>query len=173
MPACRTTSSSSPSTSCFPNVGYSRLSRSHTCLMVRPTVYLNALLATLNARRSLRETNSGALVSIPLSGTSHSRMSFTGRPQFTQSRSGLEDPVCHSASPCMIDATDLGMIGQPPDPSPDCNGHQDRSAYSRRPDCGGETAVCLLSVLRLTSPRALTSRNQSCGVQYIRDRKSR
>ncbi|KAI0701759.1 hypothetical protein C8Q76DRAFT_240747 [Earliella scabrosa] len=60
---------------------------------VLPKLYLNALLATLNARRSLRETNSGALVSIPLSGTSHSRMSFTGRPQFTQSRSGLEDPV--------------------------------------------------------------------------------
>lgn len=60
------------------------------------TVFLNSLLATLNARRALRETNSTALVSIPLSTTQNSHMSFTGRPQFTPSSSVRDDQVCSS-----------------------------------------------------------------------------
>ena len=45
------------------------------------TVFLNSLLATLNARRPLRETNSGNMVSIPLSATSggSARLSFSSR----------------------------------------------------------------------------------------------
>ncbi|KAI0764987.1 hypothetical protein C8Q74DRAFT_1370866 [Fomes fomentarius] len=58
---------------------------------VLPKLFLNSLLATLNARRALRETNSTALVSIPLSTTQNSHMSFTGRPQFTRSSSVRDD----------------------------------------------------------------------------------
>ncbi|KAI0746746.1 hypothetical protein C8Q80DRAFT_793014 [Daedaleopsis nitida] len=83
---------------------------------VLPKLFLNALLATLNARRMLRETNSGgALVSIPLSTTSNSHMSFVGRPPYTPSQDRDEplslqievrtetdtktDPEPHSATP--------------------------------------------------------------------------
>ncbi|OBZ77498.1 hypothetical protein A0H81_01971 [Grifola frondosa] len=45
---------------------------------VLPKLFLNSLLATLNARRKLRETSSGALVSIPLSAASGSHMSSAG-----------------------------------------------------------------------------------------------
>ncbi|RPD65458.1 hypothetical protein L226DRAFT_530957 [Lentinus tigrinus ALCF2SS1-7] len=60
---------------------------------VLPKLFLNSLLATLNARRPLRETNSGAMVSIPLSTTSNSRMSFSSRSPYSHSRGGHEDQL--------------------------------------------------------------------------------
>ncbi|KAI0717411.1 hypothetical protein C8T65DRAFT_737992 [Cerioporus squamosus] len=58
---------------------------------VLPKLFLNSLLATLNARRPLRESNSAAMVPIPLSTTSNSRMSFSSRPQYSHSRGGHSD----------------------------------------------------------------------------------
>ena len=64
------------------------------------TVFLNSLLATLNARRPLRETNSGGdMVSIPLSNTTNSRLSFSGRPQYSHSHAGHDDPVSFCLCP--------------------------------------------------------------------------
>ncbi|KAM5537064.1 hypothetical protein V8D89_009210 [Ganoderma adspersum] len=61
---------------------------------VLPKLFLNSLLATLNARRPLRETNSGGdMVSIPLSNTTNSRLSFSGRPQYSHSHTGHDDPL--------------------------------------------------------------------------------
>ncbi|KAI0659169.1 hypothetical protein C8Q70DRAFT_155767 [Cubamyces menziesii] len=50
---------------------------------VLPKLFLNSLLATLNARRPLREAGSGPMVSIPISTTSNSRMSHSGMPQYS------------------------------------------------------------------------------------------
>ncbi|TBU23959.1 hypothetical protein BD311DRAFT_810372 [Dichomitus squalens] len=59
---------------------------------VLPKLFLNSLLATLNARQPLRESNSGGMVSFPLSATTNSRLSFSaGRPQFTQSLTSRDD----------------------------------------------------------------------------------
>ena len=62
---------------------------------VARTVFLNSLLATLNARQPLRESNSaGGMVSFPLSATTNSRLSFSaGRPQFSQSLTSQDDQV--------------------------------------------------------------------------------
>ncbi|KAI0777660.1 hypothetical protein BD413DRAFT_609978 [Trametes elegans] len=46
---------------------------------VLPKLFLNSLLATLNARKPLREAGSNTMMSIPLSGTSTSRMSHSRR----------------------------------------------------------------------------------------------
>ncbi|RDX54470.1 hypothetical protein OH76DRAFT_1478766 [Lentinus brumalis] len=60
---------------------------------VLPKLFLNSLLATLNARRRLRESSSAAMVSIPLSTTSNSRMSFSSRPQYSHNRGGQSDQL--------------------------------------------------------------------------------
>lgn len=77
--------------------GCSKLTRDNK-LTVQPTVLLNSLLATLNARESLRETDPGDLVPIHLSnmdlsrqpnqsataGPEHPRLGFhTVRPRCT------------------------------------------------------------------------------------------
>ncbi|KAI1798239.1 hypothetical protein LXA43DRAFT_1088364 [Ganoderma leucocontextum] len=61
---------------------------------VLPKLFLNSLLATLNARRPLRESNSGGdMVSIPLSNTTNSRLSFSGHPQYSHSHAGHDDAL--------------------------------------------------------------------------------
>ncbi|EMD36464.1 hypothetical protein CERSUDRAFT_84626 [Gelatoporia subvermispora B] len=50
---------------------------------VLPKLFLNSLLATLNARRSLRLASMSGLVSIPLSKPTASRSTASVRPEFT------------------------------------------------------------------------------------------
>ncbi|KAI1798231.1 hypothetical protein LXA43DRAFT_1088358 [Ganoderma leucocontextum] len=53
---------------------------------VLPKLFLNSLLATLNAREALRGANSGGMVSVPLSHTSYTtHMSFAERSRYSQS----------------------------------------------------------------------------------------
>ncbi|KAI9063667.1 hypothetical protein FKP32DRAFT_693080 [Trametes sanguinea] len=64
---------------------------------VLPKLFLNSLLATLNARRPLREAGSGPMLSIPLTPTSISRGSPSGATQYSRSnhyeQSGLQIQV--------------------------------------------------------------------------------
>ncbi|KAL7284207.1 hypothetical protein ACG7TL_001489 [Trametes sanguinea] len=64
---------------------------------VLPKLFLNSLLATLNARRPLREAGSGPMLSIPLTTTSISRGSPSGATQYSRSnhyeQSGLQIQV--------------------------------------------------------------------------------
>ncbi|KAH9896846.1 hypothetical protein C8Q73DRAFT_429397 [Cubamyces lactineus] len=59
---------------------------------VLPKLFLNSLLATLNARRPLREAGSGPMVSIPISTTSNSRMSHYS-PGAREDQMGLQIQV--------------------------------------------------------------------------------
>ncbi|KAI8970569.1 hypothetical protein BD414DRAFT_540849 [Trametes punicea] len=64
---------------------------------VLPKLFLNSLLATLNARRPLREAVSGPMLSIPLTTTANSRGSPPGMTQHSRSaygeQSGLQIQV--------------------------------------------------------------------------------
>ncbi|KAH9920026.1 uncharacterized protein BXZ73DRAFT_104841 [Epithele typhae] len=57
---------------------------------VLPKLFLNSMLATLNARRPLREGNSGAMMSFPLSVTQsdNAPMSFSSRPRYSSGYGG-------------------------------------------------------------------------------------
>ncbi len=53
---------------------------------LHPTVFLNSLLATLNAREALRGAEPSGMVSVPLSHTSYTtHMSFVDRSRYSQS----------------------------------------------------------------------------------------
>ncbi|KAI0921867.1 hypothetical protein AcV7_007997 [Taiwanofungus camphoratus] len=58
---------------------------------VLPELLLNSLLATLNARSSLRERNAGSLVPISLSNQADSQTMSSGKP----GQSSGEEVVCH------------------------------------------------------------------------------
>ncbi|TBU23947.1 hypothetical protein BD311DRAFT_672889 [Dichomitus squalens] len=61
---------------------------------VLPKLFLNSLLATLNAREALRDAGAGDVVSIPLTNTSGStRMSFVERSQYIHGDSALSGGI--------------------------------------------------------------------------------
>lgn len=78
-----------PKRTCAPQHCYLKLS------FILHIVFLNSLLATLNARRSLRLASMGGLVSIPLSKPSASRTSNSGRQDYTNER---DDQVSSGSS---------------------------------------------------------------------------
>ena len=74
------------------------------------SVFLNTLLATLNAREALRNTSSGGMVSIPLTDTSNStRMSFADRSGYGHDQSKLGGGVSLFSSVTPLATLDVNV----------------------------------------------------------------
>ena len=99
------------------------------------SVFLNSLLATLNAREALRNTSSGGMVSIPLTDTSNStRMSFADRSGYSHDQGKLGGGVslfCSLTPSATLDVNVANPGDVSLDPYQDHYGYCHRSARWR------------------------------------------